>query len=206
MSTTLRYLGHSSFKLSSNTYSIVFDPYKDFSVPNLKFPRPINANEVLISHEHDDHNARDYVTIIPKERDMQIETIDCFHDDQQGALRGKNKIHIVKTGTITIVHLGDLGHQLNEEDIEKIKGCDVLLAPINGHFTLGAEDIYQLYQKVNPKIIIPMHYFKKEDNSGYNDDHEIDKFLSHFDSYTTLDTDFFVIEDYLDKTNCIIFK
>ncbi len=206
MSTTLRYLGHSSFKLSSNTCSVIFDPYKDYSVPNLRFPRPINTNKVLISHEHDDHNARDYVTIIPKEFDMQVETIDCFHDDQQGALRGKNKIHIVKTGTLTIVHLGDLGHMLDDKDIEKIKGCDVMLAPINGHFTLGADQIYELYQQVNPKLIIPMHYYKKEEKSGYDDDHQIEKFLSHFDSWTELDHDEFVIEDYLDKTRVIIFK
>ena len=32
------YLGHASFLLKGNDYSLVIDPYQDGSVPNLKFP------------------------------------------------------------------------------------------------------------------------------------------------------------------------
>ncbi len=183
MDISITSLGHSAFLISDNHSLLAIDPYQNGSVPGLVFPKGITANKVIISHEHADHNAIELVNEVPQsDFSMEIEVVNCFHDDQHGALRGPNKIHIIKAGDKKIVHLGDLGHELNGEDLAKISDADVMLAPINGHFTLGSEAIFNLYQKVNPKIIIPMHYFKKEDSSGYPDDNEIGKFLSHFDS------------------------
>ncbi|MCD8204083.1 MAG: MBL fold metallo-hydrolase [Coprobacillus sp.] len=182
MDISLMSLGHSAFLISDSHSSVVIDPYQDGSVPGLSFPKGIKANKVIISHEHADHNAADKVEVIPQDDfSIGIREISCFHDDQGGALRGPNKIFILSVSDKKIVHLGDLGHALSEEQLDKLNGTDILLAPINGHFTLGSEAIFSLYQKVNPKIIIPMHYFKKEENSGYVDDDEIDKFLSHFE-------------------------
>ena len=41
---------------------MVFDPYADGKVPGLK-PLRIEADEVLCSHEHSDHNFREAVTL-----------------------------------------------------------------------------------------------------------------------------------------------
>ncbi len=207
MDIMVTYLGHSSFKVSDAHSSLVIDPYEDGSVPGLTFPSGVEANKVLVSHAHADHNAVGNVNLIPQsDFDMEIETIDCFHDDQRGALRGPNKIHIIKIDSLTLVHLGDLGHDLDTESIKKMGEVDILFAPINGHFTLGSEAIFSLYQKINPKIIIPMHYYRKDDGSGYPDDNEIDKFLSHFWSDNILKVDkSFTLSSVPASTKVIIF-
>lgn len=39
----------------------------------------------------------------------------------------------------SIVHLGDLGHVLSNEQLEKLVGTDILLVPVGGKFTLDAK-------------------------------------------------------------------
>ncbi len=205
MKTVLTYLGHSSFKLDSGKTSIVIDPYKNGSVPGLVFPKGISANAVICSHAHDDHNAINEVNVIGGDLDFTYDVIPCYHDNEHGALRGPNKIFVIHINCLTVVHLGDLGHDLDDRVIETLHGCDVLLAPINGHFTLGAEDIVSLAKRIQPKIIIPMHYYRKKDNSGYPDGGEIDVFLGHFTEVVEV-KDSFVIEDEIKSPKVIIFK
>ena len=48
----------------------------------------LKGNLVLCSHEHDDHNARDCVDVLPKE--FKVEKIETYHDHHLGSRRGKN--------------------------------------------------------------------------------------------------------------------
>ena len=52
----LQYLGHSCFKLSSEGYSIVVDPYENGSVPGLR-DLDVTANLCVCSHGHGDHHG-----------------------------------------------------------------------------------------------------------------------------------------------------
>ena len=85
---------------------------------------------VLCSHEHGDHNAKDLVEIKEgKSCPFTITTIETFHDEVKGAKRGPNTIHIIDDGKVRIAHLGDLGCELEEGQIEQLKGLDVCLIP-----------------------------------------------------------------------------
>ena len=59
----ITWIGHSCFKIEEGGYSIIIDPYQDDCIPGLA-PVREKANEVLKSHEHDDHNAVDNVEIV----------------------------------------------------------------------------------------------------------------------------------------------
>ena len=75
---------------------------------------------VLCSHDHGDHNAKDLVEITEgKTCPFTITTIDTFHDEVQGAKRGPDTIHIIDDGNVRIAHLGDLGCELEEDQIEE---------------------------------------------------------------------------------------
>lgn len=50
----ITYLGHSCFKIESQSYSIVLDPYTEGSVPGYK-PVQETADRILCSHRHQDH-------------------------------------------------------------------------------------------------------------------------------------------------------
>ena len=56
----ITWIGHACFKIESDGYTLIFDPYADGFVPGLK-PLREKADMVLCSHEHGDHNAKKLV-------------------------------------------------------------------------------------------------------------------------------------------------
>ena len=71
-----------------------------------------------------------------------------------------------------------------------------MLAPINGYFTIGPEELKAICKIVNPRIVVPMHYYMEEYQSGYSDGNMIEKFKKLFPDYHYLNTE--VLD--LDKT------
>ena len=69
---------------------------------------------------------------------------------------------------ISIAHLGDLGHKLDDVILDQIDGIDILLIPVGGYYTIGPETAVAVINQIEPSIIIPMHYMVNEnsENSG----------------------------------------
>ena len=133
----ITYLGHASFLIESKDYKIVLDPYKDNSVPNLTFPRGLVVDKVFCSHSHFDHNAIELVTIKNKPNPVTSIRSIVPHDHEGGLKRGMNSIRMFDVDGYQVVHLGDTGCVPEKEDILMFKDCDILLAPINGFFTIN---------------------------------------------------------------------
>ncbi|MCI8887663.1 MAG: MBL fold metallo-hydrolase [Hungatella sp.] len=154
----ITWLGHSCFKVESGGYTLVIDPYEDGSVPGC-LPVRETADEVLCSHEHFDHNFRGGVTLRSHgEPPVKTEVIAAWHDDQGGALRGSNKIHILDDGEVRIAHMGDLGCELEPEQLHKLKGLDGILIPVGGYYTIDAKQAKMLVDQIVPRVVVPMHY------------------------------------------------
>ncbi len=198
----VQWLGHSCFLITHKGIKYLFDPYKDNSVPGLKLP-PIGVNKVFISHDHDDHN-NDKIPCLLNYVEINYKTLLVAHDDQGGALRGMNKIHILYLDGIKIVHMGDIGCQLDYQQIQELKDSDLLLIPINGFYTISALDAYEIYKQISPKVMVPMHYYYN--NTGYKDDGQIDKFLDVFKDAICLKEKEFILNDYIqsDQRNVIV--
>ena len=155
---TLTWIGHSCFKLDCGDYTIVFDPYEDGYVPGCP-PVRESADLVLCSHDHKDHGASHLVKRIEgRENPFQIQVIHTWHDDQKGALRGRNQIHILDDGTFRMAHMGDLGCKLTEEEMKQLRGLDLMLIPVGGYYTIDAKQARALVEQVKPRIVVPMHY------------------------------------------------
>ena len=165
------YLGHACFKLDDE---LVIDPYKDGSVPGLE-PLRISAKKVICSHGHADHSGRECVKLEPSECGFEILEVPSFHDDKQGALRGPNTIFVIKKNGEKLIHLGDLGHFPNEEQLAMISNADYLLIPVGGYYTIDAEMAAKICEACRPKCIIPMHY--RTERSGYPELATVDKFI-----------------------------
>ena len=56
------------------------------------------------------------------------------------------------------MHLGDLGHELSGEQLAPLRGCDALLIPIGGFYTIDAETAKRVADAIAPRVIVPMHY------------------------------------------------
>lgn len=162
--------GHACFEIQSKEGIIVVDPYKDNSVPGL-YMSTIKADLVLTSHGHSDHNAKDKVELLNRDKDIKMTQIHSFHDDKQGSLRGNNIIHVIELEDMKVVHLGDLGCDIDEEILND---CDVLMIPIGGHYTIDAKMAKNLVDKIKPRIVIPMHY--RGDTFGYEEISTLDEF------------------------------
>ena len=72
--------------------------------------------------------------------------------------RGKNIIYKFTMDDVTFCHLGDLGHKLDEDAVQKIGDVDILFIPIGGTFTVDAEGAWSVINLIKPRIAIPMHY------------------------------------------------
>lgn len=201
----ISYYGHACFKIGYDHHSIVIDPYVDKSVPNLRLPLDMSANEVFCSHEHHDHNARELINIINDNIKVDVEEILVPHDKNNGRDRGMNYIRIFNINGYRICHLGDIGVLPNPRQLEKLNGIDILFAPINGFYTISSEEVFDLVNLIKPRVVIPMHYFNEEYRSGYKDGNQIEKFKSLFPNYYEVSYQF-NISDVLDKQVVIFNK
>lgn len=158
-------LGHSSFLIRGKTSRVVTDPF-DPKMVGLKFLR-LEADIVTISHEHQDHNYANVISGTPKVvkgpgeyeiGGVSIFGISTFHDNEQGAKRGRNTVYVITIDGIVICHLGDLGHKLNEEQVSEIGNIDILLIPVGGVYSIDASSAAGIVAGLEPSVVIPMHY------------------------------------------------
>ena len=202
----LVYLGHASFLIKCKDYSLVIDPYARGSVPNMELPDVEEVDAVICSHEHADHNARNLVKIKENPASIEKVSIKVPHDHENGAKRGLNFINIFNVDGFKVVHMGDTGCVLDEKTLEPLKNCDVLLAPINGNFTIGPEELKSICNIVKPRIVIPMHYYMEEYQSGYADGNMIERFKKFFPDYRFLSKEELDLEKSKDYHGSLIFE
>ena len=163
----LKWLGHSCFLITSETgLRILTDPYSASGGINYS---PVNetASIVTVSHNHRDHNNITAVKGKPEvitgngtktAKGIEFKGIPSHHDESNGRERGANTIFCFTVDRIKLCHLGDLGHELSQEEIAQIGNVDVLLIPIGGFFTIDARVAAKVADSLKPKVILPMHY------------------------------------------------
>lgn len=174
----VRWFGQSFFQIETPTgKKIVIDPHQ---IP--AFGRPVlTADIILVTHDHNDHNAIEAVEgnksarvfkglkenkgrvewekIDEKVGSIRIRSIATYHDNENGLSRGKNTVFVVQAEGLTFCHLGDLGHELNDEQIKQIGKIDVLMIPVGGTYTINGEQAKSIVGKLKPRLyVLPMHY------------------------------------------------
>jgi len=166
----ITWLGHASFLIESkNGTRIITDPFEAGSYEGAVGYAPISerADIVTVSHDHADHNAVDAVTGTPEVvwgteprtvADVSIRGFSTYHDESRGQERGRNTIYVMEVDGLKVGHLGDLGHELTEDEASEIGSVDVLLAPIGGYYTIGPEEAKKAAEALGARVIIPMHY------------------------------------------------
>jgi L-ascorbate metabolism protein UlaG (beta-lactamase superfamily) len=167
----IKYLGHSSFLIKSSTGKLITDPF-DSQIVGFKFPKT-EASVVTVSHHHNDHDAVSQVGGSPLIIDMageyekvgfRVFGFRSFHDKEQGAKRGENIIFKIETERINILHCGDLGFVPDDQTIDFFGEVDILIVPVGGFYTIDHKEAVQLAKKIEPAIVIPMHYRSEKHN------------------------------------------
>ena len=170
------YHGHACFSLETDDFRIVIDPYDDH-VPGYQSLH-LDADMVVCSHEHADHNYREGVSLRKgKKNPFEIRTMEVDHDDAHGTLRGQTLIHIFSCVGMKVVHFGDIGRALTKEEQMTVKNADCVMIPVGGTYTIDGKAAAQMAKDICPRVVIPMHY--KRGNLGLEAIDTLDLFLEH---------------------------
>lgn len=191
------WIGHSCFLIKTQLGKrILTDPF----CTNIGYkPYKGDVDVVTISHMHFDHSCTSYINkkakiltdLVSYENTFcKINSFHTFHDNCFGLKRDKNFIFKIICDDVTLCHLGDLGHLLSKETLEKLGNVDVLFVPVGEHITLSINDLKKVIDDINPKIIIPMHYKTQNLSFSLN---TLDNFLMKMKGYPMLHTNFLSI-------------
>jgi len=166
----IKWLGHSAFSIiASDGTAVLTDPYRPGAFDGAVAYGAIRErfDVVTVSHKHADHDGVDGLAGTPtvvdavgrtEAKGLEIEGIATFHDKTRGSQRGRNTVFCIEVDGMKVCHLGDLGHIPDDATIAKLSDVDVLLTPVGGTFTIDAGEAWQIVQKTNPKVVIPMHF------------------------------------------------
>lgn len=161
----IEWLGHACFLITGRTgVRLVTDPFNE----QVGYPVPrVHADIVTVSHDHFDHNATQYIKGNPivvrnpgehSVKGVPIKGVATFHDRAQGKDRGPNTAFKITVDGVSVCHLGDLGHILEQNQLAALGRVDVLLVPVGGTYTIDPQEAAEVVKQINPVVVIPMHY------------------------------------------------
>jgi L-ascorbate metabolism protein UlaG (beta-lactamase superfamily) len=171
----IRWYGQSTF-LFSGQRAVFIDPFGEMeglAARGLRFDYPpiegVEADLLLVTHEHRDHNAVDVVRGSPQTLRStagtfespvgEVVAVASEHDDAAGTQRGPNAIFRFTLDGLRLSHFGDFGQaELRAEQREAIGEVDVLLLPVGGGPTVGGESAAAIVRALRPRLVVPMHY------------------------------------------------
>jgi L-ascorbate metabolism protein UlaG (beta-lactamase superfamily) len=166
----IRWFGQSAFLLTGEQ-TVLIDPFGEMNRPQWRYApvSGVEADLLLITHEHGDHNHVDAAVGEPhlfrstagtRETPVgDVVGIASEHDDVAGTQRGPNTIFCFTLDGDRVAHFGDFGQkELRPEQRAAIGEVDVLFVPVGGGFTIGGRQAADIVKELEPRIVVPMHY------------------------------------------------
>jgi L-ascorbate metabolism protein UlaG (beta-lactamase superfamily) len=163
----IQYLGHACVRLRGRDGIVLCDPFGRSVGSDIGRP---TATIVTVSHDHADHNnvaavrplrEKLFTVDAPGEYEVSgvlITGVRTYHDKAKGAERGFNTVFVIHLDDVTFCHLGDLGHELSQAQIEAIGDVDVLFVPVGGGETIGPAEASNVIAQIEPRVVVPIHY------------------------------------------------
>jgi len=196
----IQWLGHASVLITTNSgIRIITDPFEvayGTTPDGYMYYNPVEetADIVAITHDHKDHNFVDLIKgkpVIVKGNDIRggpatmvrgigFKAIPTFHDDEGGKVLGENNVLCFNVDGLNVCHIGDLGHELSDEQVAEIGEVDVVLncvgqckpigeeqfridekgkrvrAPYAGYI-INCEVANKVYDRLEAPVTIPIH-------------------------------------------------
>ncbi len=167
----LTYVGHSTFLIESPRLVRIATDYNDYVKP------PVLPDIVTMNHAHTTHytDAPDpaikfvlrgwnddgsQATHDLSFQDVRVRNVPTnIRDWAGGTERYGNSIFVFEVAQLCIAHLGHLHHTLTRQQLDDIGRLDVVLAPVDGTYTLDLDGMMEVLHALKAPLMIPMHYF-----------------------------------------------
>ncbi|WEZ85109.1 MBL fold metallo-hydrolase [Rhizobium sp. 32-5/1] len=167
---TITYAGHSTFVIETPggiSIATDFNGWYGGETP----PTVVTMNKAHSSHytlapdpaiKHvlrgwsDDANPADHDVVVG---DAYIRNVTTdIRGGYGGAMEPNgNSIFIFEVAGLCIGHLGHLHHELTDSHYAEIGRLDVLMVPVDGGLTMGAESMSRVVTRLRSALILPMH-------------------------------------------------
>ena len=172
----IEWYGQSAFRLTGAGQSVFIDPFGDMSgaaARGLQFEYPpiesVSADLLLVTHEHADHNAVQAIAgdpVVLRSTAGRLDSplgeviaIASEHDTAAGTERGPNTIFVFSLDAIRVAHFGDFGQAgLRDEQAAALGEVDLVLLPVGGGPTIGADQAAEIVRRLAPRWVVPHHY------------------------------------------------
>jgi L-ascorbate metabolism protein UlaG (beta-lactamase superfamily) len=166
----ITFYGHAAFLIEAAGLRIILDPFRS---PDSGGYAPIDepADLVVVSHENDRYHSHLGQIVPPFEvvrglelpeggrvvRGIRFEAVRVFETPERRPEDEVTILHFRAEG-LHVVHLGDLGHALGEEELAPLRGAQIVLAAAGGPPTIDYPEIPALLEAIGPRLVVPMHY------------------------------------------------
>jgi L-ascorbate metabolism protein UlaG (beta-lactamase superfamily) len=178
----ITFIGHATFLIESPEGVRIATDYNDYVKP------AVVPDIATMNHAHETHFTDHPDPAIKyvlrgwgpdgehpaiwdlKYRDVRVRNVPTnIRDWNGGTERYGNSIFVFEIANLCIAHLGHLHHTLTQAQLDDIGRVDVVMAPVDGNFTLDLDGMMEVLAALKAPLIIPMHFF------GYA---TIDRFLA----------------------------
>jgi len=175
----VEFVAHACFRLhAADGTRVVIDPFASdvwitYSLPPAS---ELDADVVLISHPHYDHDAglsmnhefpwkearRIRGNQAAEVGEFRIQGIPGRHAKEYGkAFDHENTIWLIEVAGVRLAHLGDNG-PLTAANVEALGRGDLLMIPVDGReHILSFGEVDAIVEAVDPRVVVPMHYRMK---------------------------------------------
>ena len=178
----LTFFGHCAFRWETpGGVTVMADPYRN-QADRYWFSRlfpEVHCDLGLITHAHFDHDAADRlpeaasVLRTPGEfstGDLHIRGIRDLHSGASRLRDFPNVMFRLEVGDISYLHIGDNRADWPDEVAGAMGKIDVLMVTVDDSVhLLSYEEVDGLVQRLQPSVVIPMHYFIPGISASGND-------------------------------------
>lgn len=172
----LHYIAHASFLIQTPGGLSAVTDYTGFIGTTALTPDVVTMN-----HAHDTHWTTDPDPAIPHVLkgwgkygegiehhldlgEMLVRNVSTdIRSGFTGAEADGNSIFVFEVAGLCIGHLGHLHHMPNAEQFAALGRLDVVMAPVDGSYTLALPEMIKVVERLRSSVVIPMHWF-----SGYS--------------------------------------
>ena len=170
----ITFLGHASFEIVSPAGVRAVTDYNGVNIPadppeiatmnhahSTHYTLSPDRRVAHVLHGWSDNNQMPVVDLTV--RDMRVTNLPTnIRTWDGGTERYGNSIFVFESAGLCIAHLSHLHHLLEPADLNRLGHVDIVMVSVDGGWTLSQQDAAAVIEQLQPRIVLPMHYFTRD--------------------------------------------